>query len=100
MRRAIKNLCGHMFGKANPHEREENINYLILAILSSTAISLLIPLSNSYVKNNMVMFAANDTVCALLSLLFLRMDGGTPAEPLPAGLLRFAVSLGLVSGVL
>lgn len=50
--------------------------YLCLAILSSAAISVLMRIGDSHIKNNMIMFVANYAVCGLLSFLFLVIDEG------------------------
>lgn len=50
--------------------------YLILAVISSTAISVVMRLSDKYVKNNMTMFASNYLICGLLSFAFLMADSG------------------------
>lgn len=77
--------------------------YLLLAILSSAAISVLMRLSNKYVKNNMTMFTANYLVCGLLSYLFIILDNGSQAfkvENVSSGNWTFALILGGISGVM
>lgn len=77
--------------------------YLGLAILSSAAISVLMRLADKYIKNNMIMFAANYAACGLLSLIFLAVDGeGARIFGAVNGLsgLTFSVTLGIISGVL
>lgn len=59
--------------------------YLILAIISSTAISVVMRLSDKYVKNNMTMFASNYLICGLLSFAFLMADSGTASLTVSGG---------------
>lgn len=72
------------------------MGYLLLAILSSAAVSLFMRLGETHIKNTMAMFMANYFACSLVARLFML---GRPfysgAEGMP-----FALSLGLVSGVL
>lgn len=77
--------------------------YLILAVLSSVSIAMLMRGSNRYVKDNMVMFAANYTICVLLSAVFLKADGFV----IDMGLLNlgqpgltFAMLFGLFTGIM
>lgn len=44
--------------------------YLLLAILSSTVISLLMRTSEKFIKNNMIMFIWNYVICLFLSIFF------------------------------
>lgn len=77
--------------------------YLLLAILSSAAISVLMRLSNKYVKNNMTMFSVNYLICGLLSYLFIILDNGQNAfkvENVSREDWIFAFTLGLISGVM
>ncbi len=75
--------------------------YLILAILSSTAISVLMRVFDKYIKNNMIMFFANYSACTVLSALFLFVDKeklfGTGTTGNGVG---FAVFLGGISGIM
>lgn len=77
--------------------------YLILAVISSTAISVVMRLSDKYVKNNMTMFASNYLICGLLSFAFLLADSGT-ASLTVSGVsgkeFAFALVLGLAGGIL
>ena len=67
--------------------------YLILAVLSSTMVSVVMRLSTGKVKNNMSMLAANYVVCTALSAVNAGGHILTPAEALPATL-----GLGVVNG--
>lgn len=68
--------------------------YLILAVLCSSAVNVLMRLSEKHAKNSFVMFMANYAVCSLIAFLF--MEGHRPFAPQEG--MRFAVLLGLVSG--
>ena len=68
--------------------------FLLLAIASSSAISLLLRAGSRHVKNNMAMFATNYFVCLLCSFFFL-FDHLRPAS---LGGVPFCFGLGLVSG--
>lgn len=46
--------------------------YLILAVISSAAISVIMRASEKYVKNEMGMFMANYLICIFLSVLFMQ----------------------------
>lgn len=75
--------------------------YLILAIISSTAISVLMRVFDRQIKNNMIMFFANYGACTVLSVLFLLID----KEKLFGGSvlgngMGFAVILGIISGIM
>lgn len=70
--------------------------YLLLAIASSTLISILMRLSNKHVRNDMAMFLANYSICLVLARLFIGGQALLPDVP-GSGL---AIGLGLVSGVL
>ena len=48
--------------------------YLLLAIASSTLVSVAMRLSKNHIQNNMGMFIANYSACVILSRLFM---GGT-----------------------
>lgn len=67
---------------------------LLLAILSSAMVSILMRLGESRVRNTMVLFLTNYTVCSLTSLYFLR-----PLVPAGPGGLS-ALGMGLLGGVL
>lgn len=69
---------------------------LFFAIISSTLVSVFMRLGEGRVKNTMVMFFTNYTVCALTSLYFM---GGQRLIPGGAGV-PFALGLGLAGGVL
>lgn len=69
---------------------------LLLTIISSALISILMRLSKTTVRSEMVMFSGNYAVCSLLSAAF-GLGQGLPAAWTGAG---FAVALGAVSGVL
>ena len=68
---------------------------LILAILSSAAVSVVMRTGEARIRGTMGMFAVNYAVCACLSLAFA--GGIRPADT--AGM-AFAAGLGLISGVL
>lgn len=70
--------------------------YLLLAIVSSAAISILMRLSGKYIRNNMAMFMANYGACLCLARLFM---GGTPLFTRESGI-WLAVLLGVGSGIL
>ena len=72
------------------------MGYLILAIVSSTLVSVCMRCSERCVTNQMGMFAANYAVCSLLSAAFAGADGLRQPH---AALLRIVV-LGAASGVL
>lgn len=67
--------------------------YLILAILCSSAVNILMRLSEKHARNSFVMFMANYAVCSLIALLFMQ---GRPFAPQEG--MKFAVLLGLLSG--
>lgn len=67
--------------------------YLILAVLSSTMVSVVMRLSTGKVKNNMSMLAANYVVCTALSAVNAGGHLLTPAEALPA-----TIGLGVING--
>lgn len=69
--------------------------YLILAVLSSTMVSVVMRLSTGKVTNNMSMLAANYLVCTVLSAINAGGDLLTPAEALPG-----TVGMGIVNGIL
>lgn len=70
--------------------------YLLLAIVSSAMVSLTMRLSEKYIRNNMVMFAANYTACLLLARYFM---GNAGILTLERGIAA-AVGLGILSGIL
>ena len=51
------------------------MTYLILAIVSSSLISILMRLSENHIKNEMGMFMANYALCALLAIGFMDKSG-------------------------
>ncbi|MBQ9148021.1 MAG: DMT family transporter [Oscillospiraceae bacterium] len=69
--------------------------YLVLAVLSSTMVSVVMRLSTGKVKNNMSMLAANYLVCTLLSAVNAGGNLLTPPEALPG-----TVGMGIVNGAL
>ncbi len=73
--------------------------YLILAILSSAAISILMRLGETHIKNNMAMFITNYAVCGLLSYAFMLVDGNSLVVEEAEDGLGFAIGLGLLVGV-
>ncbi|MBR2044724.1 MAG: hypothetical protein IJ958_01150 [Agathobacter sp.] len=72
--------------------------YLVLAIASSAAISILMRASEKYVKNEMGMFMANYAVCMLMSFLFMKNMAQVGQLGSSAG--RVALVLGILSGVM
>ena len=70
--------------------------YLLLAICCSASISVMMRLSEKYVKGDVNLLAVNYIVCSFLAALY-----AGPADLLPAGAgLPFTLGLGLVNGVL
>ena len=69
--------------------------YLILAILSSTAVAVLMRLSGRFSKNGMTMLASNYAMCTIAAGLL----AGWPLIPSGEGLI-FTVATGAFSGVL
>lgn len=72
------------------------MGYLILAVASSAAVSVVLRWSEKYVKNTMGMFVANYGVCLLLACVFM---GGAPLF-LEAEGRWLALFLGVVNGLL
>lgn len=70
--------------------------YLLLAIASSTLVSVAMRLSKNHIQNNMGMFIANYSACVILSRLFM---GGTQLLTTEAGI-AMAVIQGIFSGFL
>lgn len=68
--------------------------YLILAVVSSAMVSILMRISEKYVRGNMVMFCANYAACMVMSLIYM---GGTPAFEAGTGT---AAALGAATGFL
>ena len=75
-------------------QAEAEMLYLFLAVASSALVSILMRISEKYVRGNMVMFCANYAVCAAVSLAY--MGGIHP----PASEAGTAVTLGAVTGFL
>lgn len=69
--------------------------YLLLAVLSSTAISVLMRCSSGRVTSNFTMLAANYLVCALLGAGYAGLD----LFPAETGGFSTAVVLGILSGM-
>ena len=69
--------------------------YLILAVLSSTLVSVLMRLSGKYSRNGMTMLASNYAMCAVVAGFL----AGWPLLPAGEGV-GLTVSLGAVNGVL
>jgi drug/metabolite transporter (DMT)-like permease len=69
--------------------------YLLLAILSSTAVAVLMRLSGRFSKNGMTMLASNYLMCTVAAGLL----AGWPLIPAGEGL-AFTVASGVFSGVL
>lgn len=70
--------------------------YLILAVLSSSLVSIIMRLSGNYIKNNTTILSCNYVMCSILSLFYMGSIDVLPMEP---GI-GFALGLGLISGVL
>lgn len=70
--------------------------YLLLAVASSTMVSVCMRLFEKRITAQMGMFAANYAVCALLSAFYMGRDGIAAAQ----GQLPLVLLLGVVSGVL
>ncbi len=70
--------------------------YLLLAIASSTLVSVAIRLSENHIQNNMAMFIANYSACLILARLFM---GSTQLLTTEAGI-GMAVIQGVFSGFL
>ena len=70
--------------------------YLFLAVVSSAMVSILMRLSEKYVRGNMVMFCANYAVCMAMSLIYM---GGIRSWAYEPGT-GTAVALGAVTGFL
>lgn len=70
--------------------------YLLLAIVSSTLITLLMRCGEGKIRNNMAMFTVNYLICVVMSRISMgKMDLFTNAEGI-----RVAVGLGLFSGIM
>jgi len=72
--------------------------YLLLAIASSALISIIMRLSEHYVKNEMGMFMANYAVCMVLSYLYMPDKAFLPVMAEPGN--GFTWMLGIISGIL
>lgn len=72
------------------------MTYLILAIISSSLISIFMRLGDRHIKNNMAMFFSNYAVCLLLACLY--MDSLNPF--VAAEGMGFTVLVGTVSGIM
>ena len=70
--------------------------YLLLAVVSSAMVSILMRVSEKYVRGNMVMFCSNYAVCAAISLVYM---GGIRPLASEAGT-GTAVTLGAATGFL
>lgn len=57
-------------------QTEENMFYLILAIICSSSVSVIMRLHENHMKNQMAMFAANYATCAFLGALFIDWTAG------------------------
>ena len=72
--------------------------YLLLAIASSALISIIMRLSERYVKNEMGMFMANYAVCMVLSYLYMPGKSFLPVVAEAGNGLTWV--LGIISGIL
>lgn len=70
--------------------------YLILAIVSSASVSIIMRLSEGYIKNNVSMLAINYAVCVLTAGFYMGLHNMAP-QGAGAG---FAVGLGVINGFL
>lgn len=70
--------------------------YLILAVISSTLVSVIMRASEKYVRNNITMLASNYLMCSGLAAI---CTGTWNLFPISAEGFPFSVGLGLVSGV-
>ena len=70
--------------------------YLILAVISSTLVSVIMRASEKYVRNNITMLASNYFMCSALAAI---CTGTWNLFPISAEGFPFSVGLGLVSGV-
>ena len=70
--------------------------YLFMAVVSSALVSLLMRLSEKYVRGNMVMFSANYAACMAVSLIYM----GRVRPPGDGAGTGTAVTLGAVTGFL
>ncbi len=69
---------------------------LLMAVVSSAMVSILMRISEKYVRGNMVMFCANYTACMAISLIYM---GGIRSLAFETGT-EIAVILGAVTGFL
>lgn len=70
--------------------------YLLLAITSSTLITLFLRIGDGKIRNNMSMFMTNYAICVLMSRIFMgEMELFTASEGI-----SIAVGLGLFSGIM
>ncbi len=74
------------------------MQFLILAILSSTLISLAMKLADRYITNTMVMFLTNYCICSCISLFYLVTSDAFSAGIVTKGL-SFAAVFGAFNGV-
>ena len=70
--------------------------YLLMAVISSAMVSILMRVSEKYVRGNMVMFCANYAACMATSLIYM---GSIRSLAFGAGT-GTAVSLGAATGFL
>lgn len=75
------------------------MTYLILAIISSSLITILMKASEGHVKNNISLLTINYVVCLLLSILFAVFTGNSGMASIAEGAGTNALSLGLINGV-
>lgn len=70
--------------------------YLLMAIVSSAMVSILMRMSEKYVRGNMVMFSANYAVCMAMSLIYMEDIHSLGLETKTG----IAIALGAVTGFL
>ena len=70
--------------------------FLLMAVASSAMVSILMRISEQYVRGNMVMFSANYAACMVISLIYMRDIRPSIIEPGTGT----AVTLGAVTGFL
>ena len=70
--------------------------FLLMAVASSAMVSILMRISEQYIRGNMVMFSANYATCMVISLIYMRDIRPSIIEPGTGT----AVTLGAVTGFL
>ena len=93
----VRYLARHFFVIMYPirGKRRTEMIYLLLAIVSSTLISVCMRFSEKHIKNNMAMFMANYAVCIVLAKYFM---GNISFFVMEEGI-GLAVGLGVLCGI-